>query len=134
VELIVRPAGAAPADAKAALVVDGQEFGGFAGVAGAWHFLFSPKEAKTWTYRIASNHPDLDGRTGGFTSVNPAPSRAAQPDPRYPNWWTDDPDPELGEGPHQGAKTVSRWRADFLRDFAVRLQRAVPAARNATAP
>jgi hypothetical protein len=30
----------------------------------------------------------------------------------------------VSEGPHQGAKTVSRWRADFLHDFAARLRRA----------
>lgn len=42
---------------------------------------------------------------------------------RFPNGWTDDPDPAVAEGPHHGAKTVSRWRRDFLRDFADRLDR-----------
>ncbi len=126
VELVYRPTGAAPADTRAALVVDRQEFPGFAGADGAWHFLFSPKEAKTWTYRIASNHPGLDGRSGGFTSVNPASERAKSAAARYPNWWTDDPAPEQSEGPHPGAKTVSRWRAEFLRDFAARLERCRP--------
>lgn len=131
VELIYRPADPVSAEAKASLVIDRQEFPGFAAADGAWHFLFSPKEAKTWSYRIASNHPALDGQTGGFTSVNPAPGRAAAPSARYPNWWTDDPAPEFAEGPHQGAKTVSRWRADFLRDFAARAARAQTAS---TAP
>ncbi len=126
VELVYRPAEPTPAEAKAVLVVDRQEFRGFVGADGAWHILFSPKEAKTWTYRIASNHPGLDGRSGGFTSVNPAPVRAANPSSRYPHWWTDDPTPEASEGPHQGAKTVSRWRADFLRDFAARIERCRP--------
>ena len=40
-----------------------------------------------------------------------------------PNWWTDDPSPALMEGKLIGAKTVNRWRADFLRDFAARLLR-----------
>jgi len=123
IELILRPAAAAPADTKAALVVDRQEFPGFKDDAGAWHFLFSPKEAKTWSYAIKSTHPGLDGQTGGFTSHWPAPAQATKPSARFPNWWTDDPNPAVAEGVHQGAKTVSRWREDFLRDFAARMVR-----------
>lgn len=124
VELIYRPAGDAPRAAKAALVIDRQEFAGFDGGDGTWRFFFSPKEAKSWTYRIVSNHPGLDGQAGAFTSRNPSPHRAREPAAAYPHWWTDDPAPECSEGPHQGAKTVSRWRAEFLRDFAARLERA----------
>lgn len=124
VELLYRPAGHAPADARARLVIDQQEFAGFSDEDGTWHFLFSPKEAKSWTYRISSTRPGLEGQTGAFTSRNPSPERARQPAASYPHWWTDDPAPELSEGPHQGAKTVSRWRAAFLADFARRLERA----------
>ncbi len=60
---------------------------------------------------------------GEFTSVRPSPGRAEEPDPRLPNWFTGDPSPDWSEGPHLGAKTVSRWRADFLSDFASRLDR-----------
>lgn len=122
-ELAYRPAGRAPGAPRATLVVDRQEFPGYPQPDGSWRFLFSPKEDKAWTYRIASNHPGLDGQGGAFTSRMAAPERARQPSSRYPNWWTDDPDPALRQGLHQGAKTVSRWRADFLRDFAARLQR-----------
>ena len=125
VDLVIRPQGAAPAQPKATLLMDKQEFSGLPGEDGAWHFLLSPKEAKTFSYRIASNHPGLDGISGGFTARNASPERARQPSSRYPNWWTDDPDPQVAEGAHQGAKTISRWRADFLDDFAARLQRAV---------
>ncbi|BDT59869.1 hypothetical protein MasN3_33630 [Massilia varians] len=52
-----------------------------------------------------------------------APELARRPSTRHPHWWTDDPDPQLAEGMHQGAKTVSRWREAFLRDFAGRLRR-----------
>lgn len=123
VELIYRLARTAPAGARATLVVEGQEFPGFPTADGAWHFLFSPKDAKTWSYRLVSDQPDLDGRTGGFTSILPSPARAASPSARYPNWWTDDPDPRWQEGTEQGARTVSRWRATFLRDFADRMRR-----------
>ena len=129
VELVYRPSDAAPAEAKATLVVEKQEFPGFRTDDGGWRFLFCPKDARPFSYRIASNHPGLDGQTGSFNSVLPDPARAASPSPRYPNWWTDDPDPRWREGNEQGAKTVSRWRADFLRDFAARLKRcAAPAA------
>jgi hypothetical protein len=124
VELVYRPAGLAPSQPQASLVVDKQQFPGHPGDDGAWHFLFSPKEAKAWNYRIDSNHPGLDGQAGGFTSIMAAPELARQPSDKYPNWWTDDPAPEWREGPHQGAKTISRWRAEFLRDFAARLRRA----------
>lgn len=123
VDLIYRPTGLAPVAAKATLVVDRQEFPGFRAPDGAWHFLFSPKDAKTWSYKISSNHPGLDGQMGGLTSALPSPSRAGAPSSAYPNWWIDDPDPRWREGPEQGAKTVSRWRGEFLRDFAARMAR-----------
>lgn len=126
IDLVYGPPGMAPASVQATLHVDGQEFPGYADADGAWHFLFSPKEAKTWSYRIASNHRALDGQRGGFTSRMPAPEQALRPAPDLPHWWTDDPAPEVSEGPHQGARTISRWRADFLRDFAERLQRTLP--------
>jgi hypothetical protein len=121
VELLYRLPAPAGAGATAALVVDQQEFPGFVDAAGVWHFLFSPKEAKKWDYTIRSTHPALDGRTGSFTSTRPAPNQSVSP--RYPNWWTDDPDPAVAEGPNPGARTVSRWREAFLRDFAQRMKR-----------
>ena len=86
-------------------------------------FRFSPKEVKTFAFTIRGNVPSLDARTGGITAVLPSPELARQPSAKVPNWWTDDPSPELAEGPHHGAKTVSRWREDFLRDFAARMER-----------
>jgi hypothetical protein len=123
IELIYRLPTPAAAGTKAALVVDRQEFPGFTDEAGVWHFLFSPKEAKRWEYTIRSSDPRLDGQAGGFTSLWPAASQDSHPSPHYPNWWTDDPDPAASEGVWQGAKSVSRWREAFLRDFAERMER-----------
>src|SRR5262249_37425846 len=50
IELIYRLPTLAAAGTKATLVVDRQEFSGFADETGVWHFLFSPKEAKRWEY------------------------------------------------------------------------------------
>jgi hypothetical protein len=123
VELVYRPAGEVPAGVRAKLVVEKQEFAGFYAADGTWRFLFSPKDARPFSYQIVSNHPGLDGQTGAFTSELPDPARAASPSARYPHWWTDDPDPLWREGREQGVKTVNRWRAEFLRDFAARLER-----------
>lgn len=123
-DIVVRPARPVPAQARARLVVERQEFDGYPDGDGAWHFLFSPKEAKTWRYRIESDTPELDGAAGAFTSKNAAPDQARHPSKRFPNWWTDDPDPRVADGAHHGALTISRWRAAFLRDFAARLQKA----------
>lgn len=120
-EINYHPEGPGAADAGARLVVDDQEFPGFPNGNGEWRFLFSPKLVKKWSYRIVSGHPGLDGQTGGFTSVFPGGDPPASKD--YPNWWTDDPNPALREGGEQGARTVSRWREQYLRDFAARLLR-----------
>ncbi len=109
---------------SAVLLVDGQEFPASVDEAtGAVRFRFMPKVVKRWRYQIESPASTLDGQRGEFTSVRPSPRRVEEPDPRRPHWFTDDPSPDWSEGPHLGAKTVSRWRADFLSDFADRLDR-----------
>lgn len=84
-------------------------------------FRCSPKEAKRYDYRIESPDPAM-AATGGFTALSLSSARAT-PDPRWPNWWTDDPAPALAEGPHAGARTVNRWRHQFLGEFAERMGR-----------
>jgi rhamnogalacturonan endolyase len=43
-----------------------------------------------------------------------------RPDPARP-YWTDNPDPALREGNFPGAKTVNRWRENYLRDWQQRM-------------
>lgn len=95
---------------------------------GKVHFRFSPKSAETFHYKIVSNLPTPDQKTGAITATPTAPSRAQQPDRQWPNWWVDNPDPRYAEPPHIGVKTVNRWREDFLRDFADRMARTDAAA------
>lgn len=87
-------------------------------------FRFSPRDAKVWRYEIHSDFPGLDGQSGKFTAVPPPAERTNRPSTVHPNWWIDDPDPSAAEGVHPGAKSVSRWRQEFLRDFAARMLRA----------
>lgn len=89
---------------------------------GSLRFRFSPRDAKEWPYVIQSDLPALDGKTGSFTAVAATPERVDRPSSRRPHWWIDSPDPALAEGHHAGAATISRWREDFLRDFAQRME------------
>lgn len=123
VEIIYHPTEKASADATATLVMDRQNFPGFVDDAGAWHFILSPKEGKTFSYTIQSTLAELDGKSGGFTSYWLPADVADRPAAHYPNWWTDDPNPAVAERDYAGAKTVSKWREDFLRNFAVRMER-----------
>ncbi len=86
-------------------------------------FRFSPRDAKVWPYVIRSDFPGLDGQSGSFTAVSPPVDRTSRASAVHPNWWTDDPDPAAAEGVHPGAKSLNRWREDFLRDFAARMAR-----------
>ena len=89
-------------------------------------FRFSPRDAKLWRYRVESNHPAIDGHLGAFTAEAPTAERTEKVAHNHPYWWIDNPDPKLSEGVHPGARTVSRWRESFLRDFSRRLDRCLP--------
>ena len=113
----------APDRPEAQLVVENQRLVGHVGEDRTMRFRFCPKEAKAFSFSIHSNVPALDGKTGGITAAHPAPDVAQHPSANFPNWWTDNPAPEFAEGAHHGAKSISRWREEFLRDFAERMER-----------
>jgi hypothetical protein len=121
---LVLPLGAnAPTAPAAAMVIENQRLVGHVDGTGSIRFRFCPKDAKVYRYTLAGNIPSLEGSRGEITVFPPAPAAALTPDPRWANWWTDDPSPEAAEGMHQGARTISVWREEFLRDFAARLER-----------
>ena len=94
-------------------------------------FRFSTRDWKINSYTIKSDFAGLDGKSGEFSTVLPPIERTSKPSASHPNWWSDDPDPDLFEGTHPGAKTVSQWRLDFLADFAIRMEHCkTPAAKN----
>lgn len=90
---------------------------------GRIRFRFAPRDPKVWSYVIGTDTESRHMLRGEFTAVLPVQQHKSQSRSEYPNWWSDDPDPELAEGHHLGAKTVSRWRKDFLGDFAKRVER-----------
>ena len=122
---LVLPLGVdAPDQPKAQMLIENQALNGFVDADGNVRFRFCPKGAKKFSYTIRSNAPSLDGKAGELTAMPTSPDVALEPDENWPNWWTDDPRPEFAEGPHIGAKSVSRWREDYLSDFSERMSRA----------
>jgi hypothetical protein len=113
-----------PESSVAWLEVTNQSLGGYFPGDGTVRFRFSPKAAGPYEFEIKSNLSSLDGKTGGITAVTASPSAAVRPSKKYPNWWTDDPAKQfIEDGQHIGAKTVNRWREDFLSNFAERMDR-----------
>ena len=121
---LVLPLGDAPKEnIEAVMEVANQSLVGHMAEDGTVRFRFSPKGAGRYTFTIRSNLSTLDGKTGGITAFTPPPDAALHPSATHPNWWTDNPLPQLAEDGHIGAKTVNRWREEFLHDFAVRMER-----------
>jgi hypothetical protein len=129
VELVLPLGPNAPAQPTGQLRITNQVLDGHPDGAGNLRFRFCPRDPVLFRYELRSNAPALDGRTGEITAVSPPPERAREPAVRHPHWWTDDPSPAEAEGIHHGARTVSRWREDYLRDFATRLARGAAPAR-----
>lgn len=113
-----------PDEPEAWLEVDNQALVGHLPGDGTVRFRFSPKGARTYAFTIRSNVPALDGKTGGIAAITPPSDAAQRPSAAHPNWWTDDPSPQLAEDGHIGVQTVNRWREEFLRDFAECMDRA----------
>jgi len=63
------------------------------------------------------------GADGYHTAFAPSSDVARRPPAKLPNCSMDDPSPDVAEGEHIGAKTVSQWREEFLGDFATRMDR-----------
>ena len=122
-ELVLPFGEGAPKEPEARLVVENQLLIGHMPGDGTMRFRFCPKAAQVYHFTIRSNVPALNGKTGGITAFAPKPDIVLLPSSRLPDWWTDNPAPEFAEGEHIGAKTVSRWRQEYLRDFAERMVR-----------
>ena len=103
------------------LEVDKQKFAGYYEGGGRYRLRFVSKAPGRWTYTTQSEIPALNGLHGAFTTVNPWPG---QPHPNnigpLKGWWSDRTGPADFAGAHQGARTIQRWREDFLLDWAKR--------------
>jgi hypothetical protein len=109
------------------LVVDGQEFEGFYCGDGEYKVRFMPKSTGAWSYFTKSEIAELNNQSGEFTCFAETEENRQQESGRYSNWWSDLLDKECSEQEHKGAKTVSMWREQFLRDFQDRFDRCLQA-------
>ncbi len=111
-------------DDRARIVVNGRTQGPFAQ---GWLeddrlcFRWSPRDPGRASFVVQSTHTDLDGREGGFLAVRP--ERWRVPSTRLVNWFGDDHSEANALGEFPGARTISRWRDEFLADFAQRMDR-----------
>ncbi|MHC4165937.1 MAG: DUF1593 domain-containing protein [Planctomycetota bacterium] len=122
-EMVLPLGDRAPEKPEARLAVENQSLIGHTPGDGTMRFRFCPKAAKAYSFTIRGNVLTLNGKKGGITAFVPPPDAAQRPSAQLPNWWADDPSEDVAEGQHIGAKTVSQWREDFLRDFAARMLR-----------
>ena len=102
-------------------VIRGQSFEGFHVGRGTYAFRFVPKEAGNFEFVTRSSISGMNGlrgtirvqpETGAFRSAGP-----------LTHWYSDRLGPAFAEGPYKGAKTVSKWRREFLDSFSERLDR-----------
>lgn len=103
------------------LEIDGQRFDGYYEGGGKYLARFVPKNAGQWEYKLISDIPELEKHRGAFESVDPWPGEAHKDNIPLKNWWSDKTDPALFAGRWQGAATITKWREDYLEDWAERL-------------
>lgn len=103
------------------MTISGQIWPGYYLGNGSYGVRYSSKKPETASYSTASDIPELDGHKGQFVSVNPWPGKLRPNDYKLgAHWYGDRLDPELFLGVQQGAKTVSKFRKEFLLDWAKR--------------
>jgi hypothetical protein len=90
---------------------------------GMYGVRYSSKQEEICTYITSSAIPELDGQSGQFVSTVPWPGKPNADDYELgENWYGDRKDPDLFLNKWQGAKTVSKFRKEYLLDWAKRWQ------------
>jgi hypothetical protein len=103
------------------LEINNQTWPGYYLGEGIYGVRYSSKKPEIGTYLTASKIPELDGQAGQYISVTPWPGKV-DPDDYIlgSNWCSDRSEQSLFIEDQQGAKTVSKYRKEFLLDWAVR--------------
>jgi hypothetical protein len=88
---------------------------------GIYTVRYSPKRPETGSYVTHSTIKELDGLKGQYISINPWPGKPNKDDYVLGNqWYGDVPNPELFLEDQQGARTISKFRKEYLMDWAKR--------------
>ena len=84
-------------------------------------FKYSSKKPEKGYYKSSSVIGELDGLEGSYISTIPWPGEASPEDYQLGgNWYSDKADLALYIEDQQGAKTISKFRKEFLSDWAKR--------------
>ncbi len=101
--------------------IAGQRIDGFYEGKGIYKVRFVPKQIGNWKYKVhCPGSEKINGQNGEFVSTNPWPGNENPDNLKLSNWWSDRPDEEFYLSEYQGAKTIAKWREDYLRDWAKR--------------
>ncbi|GAB3657326.1 DUF1593 domain-containing protein [Echinicola sediminis] len=88
---------------------------------GIYGIKYSSKKPEKGHYKSSSVISELDGLEGNYTSSFPWPGNASPDDYQVgANWYSDKVDETLFIEDQQGAKTISKYRNEFLMDWAER--------------
>ncbi|EAZ79738.1 nucleoside hydrolase-like domain-containing protein [Algoriphagus machipongonensis] len=88
---------------------------------GTYGVKYSSKKPEHGSYKTSSSIPEIDGLVGAYMSTIPWPGKATADDYQLgPNWYSDRQNPALYIEDQQGAKTISKYRKEFLMDWAKR--------------
>lgn len=101
--------------------VSGQKWPSYYLGDGIYGVRYSSKKPETCTYTTTSSIPELNGLKGQFVSTIPWPGKQTPNDYKLgKNWYGDRQEPELFLEQQQGARTISKFRSEFLMDWAKR--------------
>lgn len=88
---------------------------------GEYVIRYIPKKAEILHYQITSQITQLNGLKGSLVVANSWPGKPHDSDYKLgENWYSDKTDPALYDGKLQGGKTIQKWTADVLSDWAKR--------------
>jgi len=88
---------------------------------GIYGVKYSSKKPENGYYKTSSSIAELNGLEGAYISTIPWPGKATPEDYQLgSNWYSDRVDAALFIEDQQGAKTVSKYRKEFLMDWAER--------------
>lgn len=88
---------------------------------GIFGVKYSSKKPETGSYKTTSDIAELNDLEGSYVSIYPWPGKSSADDYHLGgNWYSDKVDPALFIEDQQGAKTISKYRKEFLLDWAAR--------------
>jgi hypothetical protein len=100
--------------------IDGQRINGFYAGNNVFTIRFVPKRIGNWEYVVNCSVKEIQNQRGKFVSANPWPGIRDTQNIDLNNWWSDRTDKDLYIKEYQGAKTIFKWREEFLSDWAER--------------